>query len=373
MITPREIKTKALRRYKDVCRQWINGENPYPLSLRVSLSPAGLSESDLFAGWKKLYDSSKEVTGSGYLVEFEKRRTRSRGDQNIAKRIMLPSREDHLKLISKEKEFTDFREDITAIRNFLPDGGIPWCEKNVSLILRNPSQWNFITEYISYLKDNPELNYSPREVPVADSKFYEHHRPAIGALASEAIGDDLSGWDLKSLWRPTLRFIDPSMRVYGFSKISVELEDLAEFTPNVPSVPAKLKQVLILENGVTFNAIPDIEGTLAIWGEGNAVQALNGIKWLKTIPLYYWGDMDADGLAILARFRRNFPHVKSLAMDLDDFLAFEKFAVDSNSNSIPDSSFLTEGENSLREFLEGRSKANRLEQERIPVEYALKI
>lgn len=368
MIGPEEVKAKALRRFRDVCRQWISGENPYPMSLRVSLSPGGLNESDLFAGWKKLYDDSKDVIGFGYLVEFEEKRTRNRGVQSIARRIVIPGREDHLKLISRTKEFDDFRKDITAIRSLLPDGGIQWCEKNVSLILKNRSRWGEITEYVSYLKDNPELDYSPREVPVADSKFYEHHRPAVKSLASEAIGKDFFEWELNSLWRPTLRFLDPSLKVYGFSKISVELEELSGFI--LPST-ARVKQVVILENRASFDSIPEISGTLAIWGEGNAVQALKDIDWLKSIPLFYWGDMDLDGLAILSRFRRSFSHVKSLAMGLEDFLVFERFAVDTASQTIPDSAFLTEEENKLREVLESRSSAKRLEQERIPLDYVL--
>ena len=369
MISPREIKTKALRRYKDTCRQWICGEDPYPLPLRVSLSFKGLGESDIFAGLEKLYQASKEVTGFGYILEFEERKTRSRGVQSIPRRIVIPSRKDHLKLISREKEFAGFKEDIMAIENLLPDGGISWCEKNLSLILRNTSHWAEITNYVRYLQDNPDLNYSPREVPVADSKFFERHRPAVTALASEVLGYELSGWELKSRWRPSLRFLDPALRICGFSKISIELEELSLFSP--PET-AQVRQVLILENGASFNALPDIEKTLAIWGEGNAVQALKGIQWLESLPLFYWGDMDMDGLAILARFRSSFPHVKSLAMELEDFLEFEEFAVDSSSRTRPDGSFLTEGENRLKEYLADRSKDNRLEQERVPLEYALR-
>lgn len=368
MIGPEEVKTKALRRFRDVCRQWISGENPYPLSLRVSLSPRGLNERDLFAGWKMLYDHSRDVIGFGYLVEFEEKRTRNRGVQSIARRIVIPGREDHLNLISKKKEFDDFRKDVSAIRSFLPDGGIPWCEKNVSLILRNRSLWGEIAEYVSYLKDNPELDYSPREVPVADSKFYEHHRPAVNSLALEALGKDFSEWVLNSLWRPTLRFLDPTLTVYGLSKITVELEELAGFLP--PSID-RFKQVVILENRASFDSIPEISGTLAIWGEGNAVQALKGIDWLKSVPLFYWGDMDMDGLAILSRFRRSYPHVKSLAMGLEDFLVHEQFAVDAGSQTIPDKAFLTEEENKLSDELKDRSSLNRLEQERIPIDYLL--
>ena len=379
MIGPREIKTKALRRYKELCRQWISGEDPYPLNLRVSLSPSGLSESDLLAGWDKLYRSSKAVSGYGYLIEFKEKRTRSRGVQNIPGRIVIPSREDHLKLISMEKDFTVFQKDVMDIRSFLPGGGIEWCENNVSLILRNPSSWDEITGYVSYLKEHPGLDYSPREVPVADSKFFERHRPAIKALATEALGISLQDWDLKSRWRPTLKFLDPALRLWGFSKISVDLEELAGFSPVSGNPAPRIRQLLIVENGATFDSLPGIPGTLALWGEGNAVQALRGMDWLNALPLYYWGDMDLDGLAILSRFRRSFPHVKSLAMGLDDFLRFEEFAVDtpesagSPGRGIPDSRFLNEDENRLKEFLLERSKANRLEQERIPMEYILKI
>ena len=62
-------------------------------------------------------------------------------------------------------------------------------------------------------------------------------------------------------------------------------------------------------------ACPSLPGTLAVVGLGYALEPLAEIGWLADAPIDYWGDIDTHGLAMLARLRRHFGHVRSRLMD----------------------------------------------------------
>jgi len=45
--------------------------------------------------------------------------------------------------------------------------------------------------------------------------------------------------------------------------------------------------------------------------------------WLAHCQVYYWGDIDTHGFAILDQLRAHVPHARSLLMDRATLLAFE--------------------------------------------------
>ena len=62
--------------------------------------------------------------------------------------------------------------------------------------------------------------------------------------------------------------------------------------------------------------LPDSIRGIGIQSESNAVNRLEGIKWLNDNRIVYWGDNDVDGYLILSRLRNIFPHVESIMMNL---------------------------------------------------------
>jgi hypothetical protein len=266
MITPDEVRAKASRKFVSLCRNWIAGEDMYPLPIRANLKPSGVSESILKDGWKKLYEGSKEHTGkNGYVLEFKEVNTRLRGVQNQPDRLIIPSREDHLDLIGRNAAFRSFCNDVEAIQDFLVDKDSSWCTENTSLILRHPGEWGTIIQVVRYLEENPEAVESLREIPVADSKFAESRKRAVLALA-EARSADLgitleSRWGGPSNWRPTIRFVDPNMRFGGLTRITIELSELASLLDKLNP-----NGLFIIENRTSFDALPEIPGITGALG-----------------------------------------------------------------------------------------------------------
>lgn len=52
-----------------------------------------------------------------------------------------------------------------------------------------------------------------------------------------------------------------------------------------------------------------------IFGLGGGIDCLRSVEWLQDKHIYYWGDLDNHGFAILARLREFLPKTKSILMD----------------------------------------------------------
>jgi len=62
---------------------------------------------------------------------------------------------------------------------------------------------------------------------------------------------------------------------------------------------------------------------LAVFGSGYGLESLGKIDWLKKRNVWYWGDLDTHGFAILNELRTRLPNVKSLLMDRETLMAHE--------------------------------------------------
>jgi hypothetical protein len=84
-----------------------------------------------------------------------------------------------------------------------------------------------------------------------------------------------------------------------------------------------VKKVFFTENEVNFLAFPPMVDSLLIFGAGYGFEALQGAHWLHGCRLYYWGDIDTHGFAILDQLRAQLPQVQSLLMDRATLMAHQ--------------------------------------------------
>jgi len=105
-----------------------------------------------------------------------------------------------------------------------------------------------------------------------------------------------------------------------------------------------------------------------IFGKGYGFESISQAHWLQECPLYYWGDLDTHGFAILDQLRHIFPHAQSFLMDRNTFLDHREFWVLEESPVNRTLTHLTPEEQAFyQELVNGNhGKAIRLEQERIP-------
>lgn len=113
-----------------------------------------------------------------------------------------------------------------------------------------------------------------------------------------------------------VRSLDGSPLFGAVTDALVRVDELA-------GIELPFPRIIIVENEVTFLALPSVPGALAFFGAGFDVLRLGRIPWLRDRDVVYWGDLDTDGFVILDRLRGQLRDVRSVLMDLDTLKAHE--------------------------------------------------
>lgn len=214
-----------------------------------------------------------------------------------------------------------------------------------------------------------------RQVPVEGmgSKWLDAHQADVRRLAG------MESLDLER-GRPRrvhLTYLDPGHLEGGGRRHDVATEG------DVDSVAYRPRVVLVSENRDSAQLFPTIEGGIAIEGEGRGAGAIASLPWVTEAPwLFYWGDMDADGLEILHGFRAAGVPVRSLFMDMAAYERWERYGVDHDhggralkARAPRDVALLEPAEHELYLALCSPewTRHRRIEQERIPLEDAAAV
>lgn len=133
---------------------------------------------------------------------------------------------------------------------------------------------------------------------------------------------------------------------------------------------------MVVENVQTGLAVKDVpEDVPILMGLGFSVRLLSEVPWIREVPIFYFGDLDMHGMAILAAFRKTAPQLRSVLMDVASLEVFKQYSM--TDPNLPNGSGPVIALNPEEAKLYDRLVAeNILEQERIPLEVfetALKV
>lgn len=214
-----------------------------------------------------------------------------------------------------------------------------------------------------------------RQVPVEGigTKWLGHHEAVVRRLA----GTDSLGLERGRPPRVHLTYLDPAHLGAGGRR-----HDVAT-VGDIDAVAYRPRVVLISENRDTAQLFPPVAGGIAIEGEGRGAATVAALPWVcEAAIIWYWGDMDADGLEILNGFRAAGLPARSLFMDVPSYERWERYGVDHNHRRGPigpraprDVGHLEPAELELYLALCSLewSRHRRIEQERIPLAAALEV
>ncbi|MDO4729205.1 MAG: DUF2220 family protein [Bacteroidota bacterium] len=378
MITPKEIKSKAERKYTFFLQKIVKNQSFERIEIRADKSYSKSSSQDFEREILEIVSQSKKEKGYGYSLDFKQVRTKSFGIQNLPVAIYFETETDFLKFLGKEIEVAQFKENIQKINSLFPELK-DWMLKYPKKIIDYESEWDNLLKVCTYFKQNPKPNIYIRELPInVHTKFVEQHK----GILTELLNTILSGYyntDEKEFEKrfhlkfsePLVRFkiLDPTISKQFFSGI----DDLAIPISQFEILNLPVQKVLVVENKTTLYTtltLPKMEKSIAVFGSGYSVYNLKNASWLDNVELFYWGDIDVQGFEILSQFRGYFPKVKSVLMDIDTFNKFFENELGTPS-AITELRHLTNEEKELYNTL--KEKNWRLEQEKIPFGYALRV
>lgn len=323
MITPVQIREKARRLQTKAIAAWLADEPFFPRRIPADVKlPPQVPEA--IQGVQALRTGSKSQRGFGYRVQWERRRSRSHGENDFPVAIYVDSMEDLWALSGEQGRWRRLEELVQALRSRLP-ALEPW--------VRRPGNWRRLLEVedraeelltlTEYFSRHPRPDVFARQIPVASSKTLERNRRFLAewldeVLPPEAIDPRYAVDQFEPRYglkyaRPhfLLRVLDRDLRAQlgiPFAECSLPAEALDVLRVGEANV-------LLVENKVSLLSMPAVRNSLVLGGLGNGVTQLCDVGWLHDRPVTYWGDMDAAGFEILHRLRSLLPSVRSMLMD----------------------------------------------------------
>jgi len=377
MITPKEIKDKAERKYISFLQTLVENKPFEKLVIRSDKSYSKSSLSEFEKEIQQIISQSKEIKGFGYTLEFQQVKTKSLGMQDLPTSIYFDTERDFLRFLGKDKEVESFLLSIERILKKFPELK-DWVFKNSIKVIQNQAEWESILNVCQYFSQNPKPNLYIRELPInVHTKFVERKQAVIKDLLDVLISEHLNNDEKQFEKRFNLKYSEPQIRFKILDKEISQiyfsgLDDLAIPVSQFETLNLPIKKVLVVENKTTlytastFLTLPKMEKTIAIFGSGYSVAKLKNVKWFENIELLYWGDIDVQGFEILSQFRGYFQETKSILMDI---VTFEKYfehdlGTPTNISTILN---LTDSEQELYDIL--KTNNWRLEQEKIPFNY----
>ena len=370
MITPKEIRQKAERKYLDFLRATVTGEPFFPLAIRFRKARAG-DEYLVLRDWVgDLLAGSKQERGFGYTVELEERTLRRYGRQSLPACITIDSETDYLRLIGKMAEFEQWQTAVSHTLAQFPELR-DWLAQYPQRVLPHLAIWHDLLTVCAYFVAQPRPNLYLRELPLpVHTKFVEENQAILRHLLDEllpakAIHTEESHFER----RFGLRYDEAQIRLrlldeglvgelgWPTADISITLSDCAGLNG------LNDRTIFIVENKMTFLTLPPVTNGLAIWGKGFQVSLLRELTWLANCDIWYWGDLDAQGFAILSQLRGYWPQTRSFLMDGATLAKYRAFVVVGTAVSEMVLVNLDGGETAVYQKL--RHHNWRLEQERI--------
>ena len=370
-ITPAQVSKKATNAYRKFLGLWISGDDAgfFPYRVRANLKLESSNPAASISAIETLLKSSKENRGWGYSVRRTETRSRDFGKNLVPESIWIETLADLLRLAEVESQFEMCKEMAERVRHAHPSLD-DWVKRNVKSLHAYYESLDGLLAVTNFFLSTPWPDCYARQIPVeVDTKFVERNSRVLKQwldilLPDTAIDPSESKFARRFGLRDGqthrgIRFLDEAlMNELGESHIELSLPIRSLTRLRVSSAT-----LFIVENRLNLLTLPHFARGIGIQGEGNAVNRLEGIKWLNDNRIVYWGDNDVDGFLILSRLRNIFPHVESIMMNQKTIEAHRRWSVEGNANQALPPTNLTQQEQMAFEFCSANNF--RLEQEKI--------
>lgn len=321
--TPADLHAQLQRLWDrgDLLRARLEGENTlFPLQLRLK-KPGSQDLGTRFEAvrrWIQQLQSAEQR----YRLAWREVNHRQLGRNLIPDGVQVETLEDALHLLGKSRAAQRFDGLVASGLTAFP-ALRPWLVRHPLRALEQGEHWHKVLAALHWFHAHPHSGLYLRQldIPGVDTKFIEQRKGLLAelldlALPAEHIMEDARGarsfsrrYGLRDKpVRLRLRVLDPALAISGLTDLELPVEQFA-------SLRLSLEQVFVTENETNALAFPDIPRSILLFGQGYALDRLGQIPWLEDQPLYYWGDIDTHGFAMLNRLRTYLPHARSLLMD----------------------------------------------------------
>lgn len=324
--------TSPKQMYKKLLRIWEIGyfyKNyrkcfPYEYKLQSISAKQMIEEFDAVRSWS---NSFKDHAKFSPFLRFKEVNHRLYGKNSIPSSLFFESPEDLANLLGKMCEWNNFIK-ITDMLEKRDNRLYLWAMKYPIKLLEVSKDLDKLLLLWQWIVDHPrpEIYLRQIDLPGIDTKFTEKYMALLSSwldltLDKEMIDDSYRGISQFEkrygyLSKPEIvrfRILDPSLTIRGCDDISLTSKQFCDLFQEGETLP--IERVFVVENDISALTLPLASKSLVIFGRGYNFDHLKECTWLHRVDIWYWGDIDTHGFAILDQFRSLFSHTKSFLMD----------------------------------------------------------
>ncbi|WP_460953518.1 DUF3322 domain-containing protein [Pseudomonas marginalis] len=314
----------------DLLRSLVRGQawKPSRLSLK---GPDSVQMSERFDEVRRWIAQLSAI--NGIRIQWREVNHRVVGVQRLPAAVWVDSLDAAIALVGKDTEVNEFKAmlDLTLQRQ---PPLVAWLDARPLHAIELSRHWSALLDVVTWVAKHPQPGIYLRQVdiPGIHSKFIEGHKGVLSELLDRVLPEQVVALQYKGasqfslrygfLDKPTgirFRVLDQHLAVMpGLNCPDVTL-DSASFA----RLDIAVSRVFITENETNFLAFPPTPDAIVIFGKGYGWESLARAGWLSRCIIYYWGDIDTHGFAILDQLRRKFGHVESLLMDRETLVVHE--------------------------------------------------
>ena len=361
-------------------KQRLLNQRPFPIEISLKV-PTDQQARDNLGHFHAFFKAWKDFAYPE-LVEWQERQYRQLSEQRVPVKLRIFSLQQLTELLGTEQQLENWLDKISSFlqQSFVHDRHqhrlFQTLIHHLEQIERYSQQeWQWLIQLIEQLKPNIGAGLYLRALPLSavNTKFLEQNLLLTEVICNVLYDDEivlaggLLAWldclDSPKGWL-TIKPVCPNVqeKLGGLPVFQLSTEVLDQF-----ELPAE--RIIVVENIQSGLACPNLENSIVVCGGGKNISWMNA-KWLQHKQVFYWGDIDSEGLNILSMVRQKIPHVIALMMDEATVLQFQNHMVDEPDSIFSEPQYLTADELKLFHDLRAQTfKNRRLEQERISVDW----
>ena len=318
MVTPAEIKRKALNLFPQYLQARVAGDPFFPRDIPCNkdVPPEWAAAEKM-----KLAIEAEAVgaRGFGYSIEWRRIRRPGLGHKPWPKKIYFAAEADYLRYLGKEAEVRKLNDAVRRVRTEFPQLE-NWIRQNPTQLFKVASFVDDLLIVVQYFVHNSEIDRSIREVPGVHTKFVERNAAILTEWLDLVLPSHRIGPETRFERRFGLRIEHEQLDVRPLDEVlarelGLPCAEIRMHLDDISRLAATDVLVFVVENGKILRRLPEIPRTIAFGRLGDAAVLLARVPWIQYAPIRYWGDLDVAGLEALSTFRARLPQTMSFLMD----------------------------------------------------------
>jgi len=362
----------------DLHRAFLENSACFPVTISLPSLSSKVLLTEFSVVQEAIYTLNEQSKKHGFTISHNVVNHRQLGEQKIPVTVEFENETIFLRYLRHADDFSEFKKMAEKTLQRFPTLK-NWLNRYPFKLIDFSDVWFSLLAVCDYFVQNlrPDLYIRQLDIIGVDTKFIEHHKAILTEMLDIILPEtarDLSVTGLSNhgferryglryeLPRIRLRILDKHLAICGLTDLTLSL---LEF--NRLKLP--INTVFITENKINGLAFPHVENAIVIFGLGYAVDLLVRAQLLKNAKIYYWGDLDSHGFAILSRMRGYFPQTESFLMDSETLNKFKNLWGEEPENKTVTHELanLTAAEQVIFQTL--KTHHIRLEQERVSYGY----